>query len=190
MSDSKWVNRNLRAGSSPKGMPGGMPSFRREHGRKKSSRPMHMKSRRSRRKYNKRIGARIFFAAIVGACLVIALVVAKYARTHRLTTAGNSWSSTLWNPFADDPGLEPVAHNPAELVEKFLAATSREEIATLCRTDDNTPEILDEHAEEILAWLEGHREWMPMHEAKANGLMFTVFGVAHVFVVFCFSKID
>ena len=182
MSDSKWVNRNLRAGASPKGIPGAgtTPSFRREHGRKKSSRPMQMRTRRSRRTHDKKIGARLFFTVIIAACIVITLVVAFYSNIHRFTTNKGSWSNLPGSPFALAPGLEPVAHNPAELVDKFLNATTRDQLAALCRTDDNSPEILDEHADEVLAWLRGHRESMPMHEAKANGLMFTVFGVAHV----------
>lgn len=179
MSDSKWINRNMRAGSSPKGIPGATPTFRREHGQKKSSRPIHRKSRRSRRTHNKKIGGRIFFLAIIIACLVVAGVLAFYTRTHRSVTAGTSWIPMLSNPFAEDTGLEPIAHNPSELVEAFLAATSTDDLAALSRTDDNSREILDQHGEQILKWIRDHRDWIPMHEAKANGLMFTVFGVAH-----------
>lgn len=179
MSDSKWINRNLRAGSGPRGLPGAVPTFRREHSRRKSSRKLHMKSRRERRKINKKIGARIFFSAILLACVVIGFVVAFYSKIHRLTTGG-TWSSAMISPFAEDDGLEPIAHNPSELVELFLTASTPGQLRGICRKDDNSLEILDQHADQILAWMDGHREWIPLHEAKANGLMFTVFGISHI----------
>lgn len=138
-----------------------------------------MKSRRERRKINKRIGARLFFSAILVACLVIGFVIAFYSKIHRPTTGG-TWSATAFTPFAEDDGLEPVAHDPSELVELFLDASTPQDLKEICRKDDNSTEILDEHADRILRWIDGHREWMPMHEAKANGLMFTVFGISHI----------
>jgi hypothetical protein len=138
-----------------------------------------MKGRRERRRLNKRIGARIFFSAILVACVVIGVVVAFYSKIHRLTTGG-TWTSAVINPFAEDDGLEPIAHNPSEMVEMFLSASSPEQLKRLCRKDDNSAAIVDDHASEVLSWLDGHREWMPMHEAKANGLMFTVFGLSHL----------
>jgi len=138
-----------------------------------------MKSRRGRRKHDKKVGARIFISSIVVACLVIGAVVAVYSRLHRLTKSG-TWSYAMMSPFADDDGLEPVAHNPRKLVEQFLAATKPQHLQRICRKDDSSSEILEEHADDVLTWLDGHREFMPMHEAKANGLMFTVFGIAHI----------
>jgi len=155
------------------------PTFRREHSRKKSTRKKHMKSHRGRRRHNKKVGARIFILAIVTACVVIGGVITKYARTHRLTKGG-SWSYSMMSPFADDDGLEPVAHNPSELVDQFLAASTPKQLKRLCRKDAYSEKILNENAENILDWLDGHRDSMPMHEAKANGLMFTVFGLSHI----------
>jgi hypothetical protein len=79
-----------------------------------------------------------------------------------------------------DAGPDPIIHNPAEIVDRFVNAKTRPDLEALCRRDDNSREILDAHAKEILSWLKGHRKWVPLHEAKANGLLFSVFAVTHI----------
>ncbi len=179
MSDSKWVNRNLRAGSLPHAGPNPLPTFRREHGRRRSSRPFLMADRKTRRNRNKTLGTRLFVIGVATVCL--AVVGAMIAQTRRAShgTHNASWLHRL-NPYAVDPGPDPIVHDPAAVVERFLACSTSGDLARICRQDDNSTAILERHAPAVLDWLDHHREWMPMHEAKANGIIFTVFGVAHL----------
>lgn len=180
MSDSKWVNRNLRAGVKPRlGGPGPLPTFRREHGRRKSSRLFQTGGRKAREKRNQVLGTRLFVFAILAVCSVVIVAMLVQIKRRAKVSAASSWLDKL-NPYAVDPGPDPIIHNPATIVEQFLTCTTAEQLAAISRQDDNSLEILAQHSQDILTWLEGHREWMPMHEAKANGLIFTVFGVAHI----------
>jgi len=181
--DSKWVSRNLRAGSLPRAPDGlALPKFRRDHSHRTSSRPFLARSLHERRRRNKIIGSRLFIGAVLAAC---ATLVAAMAFFLKFQPAGDtSRLAATWitlDPFPSvDSGPDPIVHDAAKVVERFLAATTPGELEAICRKDDNSPQILAEHSEEILRWLEGHREWAPLHEAKANGLLFTVFAVSHL----------
>lgn len=139
-----------------------------------------MGDRKTRHRRNKAVGTRLFVIGTATVCLaVVSALVVQIKRLRPSPHSGGTWLQQL-NPYAPDSGPEPIVHDPAAIVEQFLKCTTSSELARLCREDDNSSAILTRHAPEILSWLEQHREWMPMHEAKANGLMFTVFGVAHL----------
>ncbi len=180
---SKWVTRNIRAGSPPKGPEElSLPEFRRDHRQRRSSRPFLTRSRRQRHRRNKKIGGRLVMAAVLAACVTLVVALVFLLKLQSVDdgldpTAG--W--TTFSPFSSVyDGPAPIIHNPTEIVEHFLGATTPEELKAVCRKDDNSPQILAERSGEVLQWLKGHREWRPLHEAKANGLLFTVFAVAHI----------
>ena len=141
-----------------------------------------MRSRRARRRHDKKIGNRLFVVAILASCVTVVVAVMLFVKHY--PGGANLQNARQWLGLTSlrsvDAGPDPIIHNPAEIVEHFVNAKSRSDLEALCRRDDNSRQILDTHAKEVLAWLKGHRKWVPLHEAKANGLLFSVFAVTHI----------
>lgn len=180
MSNSKWVNRNLPSGPTPSGPSEQQPVFRREYG-------LRSRSRRDSDSYHDTVNTRrnqagtwVFVLSILFVCLVITYASFRFLRGRRAAKPGSpTWEQSAARFLAPDNSPEPIPHNPVEVLDRFLFARSKGALAMMSRDDDNSTSLIQQHGAAILTWLEGHREWIPGHEAKANGILYSTFVVNH-----------
>ena len=185
MSESKWVNRNVRSGRALQS--GTDTSFTKGHVRKVAGPPKSgfgvWKPRRGKERTVHTFRRTALAVVVVG---VLGAAAAKlYQSSRHLAASDNDPASEMQRMLArtptpvPHPAPAPIASHPGHVVDKFLVAHSVADLTKLGRMDDNSQSLIREFGDQILDWNKGHLRWTELDQAKSNSLGFSAFEVEH-----------